>query len=174
MSRFASRVPMYNTRAMANEPVASRPYMPGYGISESEEGLLPWSWAEERLASNRNFWVASTRPDGRAHLMPVWAVWHERALYFSTARRSTKARNLFANPNCTISTENGNEAVILEGTVAHEEDHDVLRPVWDAYKAKYDWGLDGESMFVLSPAVAFAFIEDAEDFAAAATRWRFG
>jgi nitroimidazol reductase NimA-like FMN-containing flavoprotein (pyridoxamine 5'-phosphate oxidase superfamily) len=156
-----------------SEPKADRPYMPGYGISESEEGMLPWSWAEEHLAVTRNFWVASTRPDGRPHLMPVWAVWIDDALYFSTARTSTKARNLFANPNCAISTEHGNEAVILEGTVEHEENHDTLRPVWDAYKAKYDWGMEGESMFVLRPKVVFAFIETAEQFSTAATRWRF-
>ena len=83
--------------------------------------------------------------------MPVWAVWTGDALYFSTARTSTKARNFFANPNCSISTEHGNEAVILEGSVVHEEDHVVLKPVWDAYKAKYDWGLEGESMFALRP-----------------------
>jgi uncharacterized pyridoxamine 5'-phosphate oxidase family protein len=147
--------------------------MPGYGISETAEGMLPWSWAEERLSDSRNYWVASTRPDGRPHLMPVWAVWMGDALYFSTARTSTKARNLFANPNCGISTEHGNEAVILEGSVVHEEDHSLLRSAWDAYKAKYDWSLDSESMFTLRPKVAFAFIESAEQFAAAATRWRF-
>ena len=147
--------------------------MPGYGISESAQGLLPWSWAEERLRDSRNYWVATVRPDGRPHLMPVWAVWVSDALYFSTARTSTKARNLFANPHCSVSTEHGDEAVIIEGAVIHEEDHSALRPAWDAYKAKYDWGLEGESMFVLRPKVAFAFIETAEQFSTAATRWRF-
>ena len=155
------------------EPKADRPYMPGYGISESEEGMLPWSWAEERLAATRNFWVASVRPDGRPHLMPVWAVWVDDALYFSTARTSVKAKNLFANPECAISTESANEAVILEGAVAHEESHETLRPVWGAYKAKYDWSVEGESMMVLRPRVAFAFIETADKFSTAATRWHF-
>ena len=132
--------------------------MPGYGISESAEGMLPWSWDMERLQNSRNYWVASTRPDGRPHLMPVWAVWSGEALYFSTARTSTKARNLFGNPRCSVSTEHGIEAVILEGSAAHEASHAVLRPAWDAYKAKYDWSLEGESMFVLRPKVAFAFI----------------
>ncbi len=147
--------------------------MPGYGISEIAEGILPWSWAQERIESSRNYWVATTRPDARPHLMPLWAIWLDGALYFSTARTSTKARNLFANPNCAISTEHGNEAVILEGAIVHEEDHAALRPAWDAYKAKYDWSLEGESMFVLRPTVAFAFIEHPDKFATAATRWHF-
>lgn len=31
-------------------------------------GLLPWSWAESRLASSREYWIAMVRPDGRPHL----------------------------------------------------------------------------------------------------------
>lgn len=155
------------------EPTPSRPHMPGYGISESLDGALPWSWAEERLRSSRNFWVSSIRPDGRPHAMPVWAIWLDGALYFSTARTSVKARNLLANPNCSVTTESASEALILEGAAVVEDDHSVLRPAWDAYKARYDWSLEGESMFVLRPRVAFAFIETTEQFATAATRWRF-
>ena len=58
------------------EPESSRPVMPaGYGVPESDEGLLPWSWAVERLESARNYWFGTTRPDGRPHAMPAWAVW---------------------------------------------------------------------------------------------------
>lgn len=147
--------------------------MPGYGISESLEGALPWAWAEERLRGCRNFWVSSVRPDGRPHATPVWAVWLDGALYFSTARTSVKARNLLANPACVVTTERGDEAVILEGTATVEDGAERLKWAWDAYKAKYDWSLEGESMFVLRPRVAFAFIESAEQFATAATRWTF-
>jgi general stress protein 26 len=148
--------------------------MPGYGISESPEGLLPWGWAEERLRSSRNYWVSTVRPGGQPHAMPVWAVWMDAALYFSTARTSVKARNLYANPSCVVTTEYAGEAVIVEGSAVVEDDPAVLQPIWDAYKAKYDWSLEGESMFVLRPRVAFAFIETAEQFATAATRWTFG
>jgi nitroimidazol reductase NimA-like FMN-containing flavoprotein (pyridoxamine 5'-phosphate oxidase superfamily) len=147
--------------------------MPGYGISESADGLLPWAWAEARLASSRNYWIATIRPSGRPHTMPVWAIWHQGLLYFSTARTSVKARNLYANPRCTITTERGDEAVILEGEAAVVDDHTVLQPVWEAYKAKYDWDLNGESMFAVRPNVAFAFVETTEEFSTTATRWTF-
>src|SRR5262249_17191311 len=60
-----------------NEPIASRPHMPGYGTLPAGEGggLLPWSWAEERLARSHDYWLATVTPDGAPHLMPVWAVW---------------------------------------------------------------------------------------------------
>jgi hypothetical protein len=50
--------------------------MPGYGIAGPEEGsgLLHWSWAAERLAAARNYWVATVWPHGRPHVMPVWGM----------------------------------------------------------------------------------------------------
>jgi len=156
-----------------SEPRASRPHMPGYGIATGQEGTLPWEWARERLENTRNYFVSSTRPDGRPHVMPVWAIWLYGLLWFSTARTSTKARNLFANPLISVAIERADEAVILEGTAIVEEDHEVLAPVWAAYKAKYEWDLKGESMFFVTPRLVFAFIESAEQFAATATRWRF-
>jgi len=38
-------------------PQVSRPYMPGYGILDPDQGsgLLPWSWAAERMSSARNY-----------------------------------------------------------------------------------------------------------------------
>jgi nitroimidazol reductase NimA-like FMN-containing flavoprotein (pyridoxamine 5'-phosphate oxidase superfamily) len=147
--------------------------MSGYGIVEDAEGLLPWPWARERLERCRNYWLSTARPDGRPHTMPLWAVWHGGFLYLSTARTSRKALNLAANPACTIAADEGREAVIIEGIATVEEDHDVLRPVWQAYKAKYDWDITGESMFVVRPRVAFAFIETSDDFSRTATRWTF-
>jgi hypothetical protein len=155
------------------DPVASRPVMPGYGIAEDPTGVLPWSWAEERLASSRNYWVATTNPDGTPHLMPVWAVYSGGALYFSTAVTSRKARNLLQRPSVSISTEHGDEPVILQGEAIVVTDAANLGDVWTDYKAKYNWDLTGESMFVLRPRLAFAFIEAADDFFTTATRWRF-
>jgi hypothetical protein len=70
-----------NMAPRSKGPKASRPYMPGYGIldAKSGSGLLPWSVAVERLTEARNYWIATTRPDGRPHAMPVWG---------SLARRS--------------------------------------------------------------------------------------
>ena len=97
------------------EPRASRPHMPGYGIADatSGKGLLPWSWAVERLTKARNYWVATTRPDGNPHAMPVWGVWIDDAFYFSTGTQSRKARNLAENPRCVIGCEIGPDQVIV-------------------------------------------------------------
>ena len=159
---------------MRGAPRADRPHLPGYGVREpkAEHDLLPWQWAEERLVESRNYWVATARPNGRPHLMPVWGVWHGAALWFSTGAESVKARNLAADPRCSISTERGDEAVIVEGRVERVGPA-RLEAVYAAYRAKYEWPVDGETLYVVRPEVAFGFVEHADQFAATATRWRF-
>lgn len=78
-----------------SEPRRSRPaFGPSYGISTDEDGMLEWSWADARLSASRNYWVASTSPDGRPSVVPVWGVWVDGAVYFGTDSQSRKAKNL--------------------------------------------------------------------------------
>jgi nitroimidazol reductase NimA-like FMN-containing flavoprotein (pyridoxamine 5'-phosphate oxidase superfamily) len=100
-------------------PKASRPYMPGYGVPKSAKGMLPWKWAETRLARSHSYWLITTRPDGRPHAMPLWGVWVDSAFYFSTGRQTRKAQNLTSNPNCVVLNEDPEEAVIVEGTAGN-------------------------------------------------------
>ena len=150
--------------------------MPGYGLlgPKSGRGLLPWKWAVERLTKTHNYWIATTRPDGPPHAMPIWGVWHEGAFYFSTGRQSRKARNLAANPRCVVCTERASEAVIVEGVAQELKDRAALRSVGSVYKKKYKWDLESESpVFAVRPRVVFGLIEDPDEFAGAATRWSF-
>jgi hypothetical protein len=151
--------------------------MPGYKLPEATEGrgLLPWSWADERLARARNYWVSTTRRDGRPHTMPVWGIWMEGRFWFSTGRLSRKARNLEDNPACVICPEPADEAVILEGTAEEATDSKALARFVELYNVKYSWEIDLTEgpIYAVRPTVAFGFIEHAEDFATTATRWKF-
>ena len=156
------------------EATADRPHLPGYGVPEDRDGMLPWSWAEERLRGARNYYVATT--DGkRPHMMPVWGLWLERRFLFSTGRRSKKARNLAANHNCTVATERADETVIIEGTAAETTDRALLEAFVREYKRKYDWEMDANAggIYEVRPRVVFGFIEHADQFGKTATRWRF-
>jgi hypothetical protein len=57
-------------------PRASRPYMPGYGLldASSGRGLLPWSWAIDRLSKAKNYYISTTTADALPHCMPVWVM----------------------------------------------------------------------------------------------------
>lgn len=92
-----------------------RPDTPGYGIRPDGEGILPWSFVDERMANARNYWAATTRPDGRPHAMPLSGVWIDGSFCFGTGPGSRKARNLAENPHLVVHSESGDEVVILEG-----------------------------------------------------------
>jgi hypothetical protein len=172
-----SKIRADNKARRRNAPKASRPYMPGYGIldAKSGSGLLSWSVAVERLSKARNYWIATTWPDGRPHAMPVWGVWLADRFCFSTGQQSRKARNLAVSPRCVVCAEPGNCTTIVEGVAELVTDPSFLKRFGVAYQAKYDWDMEGftEPVYVVRPVVAFAFTSDENEFTGSATRWRF-
>ena len=161
-----------------SEPQASRPHMPGYGILAAEEGtgLLPWSWAVERLTASHDYWVATVWPDGRPHLTPVWGIWQDDALWFSSGGDSRKARNLAREPRATVGTDNALEPVVVEGPVELVTDHAAVAAFTAATNVKYETDIPVEfftanSLFRLRPARALGLTES--DFAGSPTRWTF-
>ncbi len=169
---------MATERAM---PKASRPYIPGYGILDATggRGLLPWDWAVERLTKSRNYWIATTCPDGRPHCVPVWGVWLDDAFYFSSGAKSRKARNLAANPNCVVCPEDGIQAVSLEGVADKVADAEMIRRFVEAYNPKYQWDfrpetvLDMGPIFAVRPRKVIAVDAAPDQFQGSATRWLF-
>lgn len=154
--------------------------MPGYGVKGPEEGsgLLPWSWAEERLRISRNFWPSSLWPDGRPHTMPVWAMWHRGSLWFTSGRDSRKARNLGADPRCTMATEDAGNPVVVEGRAELVSDPAVMEMVLRLENEKYgtDYGLEMVDpkfnlTFRVGPHWVFGLRSD--DFTGSPTRWTF-
>ena len=117
--------------------IVERPAMPaGYGIATGADGHVAWSWVVAQLVGARSYWVCTTRDDGRPHAMPVWGIWLDERLLFSTDPSSMKARNFLARPDVVVHLESGDDVVIVEGRV---EPMDVaLQPAFlDAYEAKY-------------------------------------
>ncbi len=160
------------------EPQASRPQARNYQIPASEEGMLPWRHVEQRLEQAHNYWLATTRPDGRPHVKPVWGVWVDGALYFDGAPTARWARNLAANPAAAVHLESGEDVAILEGTVEDlNTDAELGARVAAAYIAKYGLAPDDpilpqpatSGILRLRPSLALAWTAFPTD----ATRWRF-
>ena len=153
-----------------------RPTLPEeYGVPKDDAGLHEWSWVDEKLRTARNYWVCTTRLDGRPHAAPVWATWHGDKLYFDGHPHTRWARNLAHNPAVTIHLESGDEVVILEGTA--EDIPSMERPLAEeistANQEKYSMGADVEELmrrgiFALRPQVVLAWSE----FPKTMTRWR--
>ena len=75
---------------------AGRPVMPEGYLYQHDVRLLPWSYVSERMEQSRSYWIATTRADGRPHVMPVWGVWLDEVFYFGTGnKRSTNINGFF-------------------------------------------------------------------------------
>ena len=162
-----------------NEPKAELPamtYDPG-----PEEDLATWPVALDRLENASTYWLATVRQDGRPHVMPVWAVWLDNALWLSTSERSVKGRNLEREPRCTVTLDAAGMQIVVEGAARRVSDAASLQRFADAYAPKYEWpvtvvdgavtfedGAEGNVYAVLAETV-FALSDDGSF---TSTRWR--
>ena len=155
----------------------------------SSEGATatPWSEAQARLEGAETFWVTTVRPDGRPHVTPLIAVWHEDSLFFCTGPDERKAQNLAANAHCTLTTgcDKLHEGLdlVVEGGATRVTDERRLQAVADVYLSKYgeEWRFEvkGDAfshndggvalVFEVRPTTVFGFAKG--DYAQ--TRWRF-
>lgn len=162
-------------------PQADRPHIPGYGVPEAHEGMLPWDWAVERLENAIHYWISTTRPDGRPHAAPVWAVWVDGMIVFESGPHSRRARNIAANPAAVVHLESGDDIVIVEGITEaiSRPDPGLESRLLDAfsskYGARYDYQYDPANwrdggLYVVRPRKVLAW--DSFDITGA-TRWVF-
>ena len=149
--------------------------MPRGYEAAAEAAFLTWSSVEDQLERATNYWLATTRPDGRPHVAPIWGVWLERALHFDGIPTARWARNMAANPSVTLHLESGTDVVILEGTgedIASVSDQDLADRIVAAWDGKYgrlhpDPVANG--LFRFRPLTARAWSQFPDD----ATRWTF-
>ena len=95
---------------------------------------------DERLRSDTLIWLATVRPDGRPHLVPVGFVWDGETITIYSEPNKQKLRNLQQNPNVTLALETVDkigDVVIVEGKaeVLSKSAQTMNAP---AYVEKYD------------------------------------
>jgi general stress protein 26 len=123
----------------------------------------------EKFAQAEACWFGSTRPDGRAHLAPIWHVWHEGRVYVVTQSSAVRVRNIARQPAVSLSLPDPVNVMIVEGTArSAPEQKESLRPL---FKAKYDWEFaeDNPYNFIIevTPRKILAWGKDGEG------RWLF-
>lgn len=166
-----------------NEPSRGRPVVPdGHGVPDSDAGILEWSAVEDRLRVSLHCWLATTRPNGKPHVVPCWGVWLERRFWYDGAPDTVHVNNLNSDPSCVLHLEDGRQAVIVEGRseAAAPPGIDFGDRLSGAMSAKYgdhgyapgpgSWdGPDSGGLRVLTPVKAMAWL----DFPTDMTRFRF-
>jgi general stress protein 26 len=110
----------------------------------SSKGATPTPWSEARNLLERAsiYWLVTVRPDGRPHVTPLFAVWLQDVLYFSTGPTERKAQNMLSNSHCVVTTGcNVIEGVdlVIEGDAVKVSDESMLQAVAAGYASKYDW-----------------------------------
>lgn len=142
----------------------------GYGIPESEDGMLTWKFVEDAMSADQFYWVTTVRPDGKPHARPTWGVWVDEMFYCGGGKRTRWVRNLATNSNIVVHREDAEEVVIIEGRAerigAESADAALIEQLDRAYEEKYGMP-HGTPFFAVRPEKVFAW----NDYPIDATRW---
>jgi hypothetical protein len=99
---------------------------------------LPWDRAHGALAGGPStdvtFFLGTVGPDGRPHAAGVGALWHDGGLYFVSGPAMRKARDVAANPACTLSVRLDGIDLVLEGAAARVTDGPTLEAIAARYR----------------------------------------
>ena len=126
---------------------------------------------DARLRSDLMMWLSTVRPDGRAHIVPVWFLWQDDVLYIFS-KPDQKIRNLSQNKSAMVGvddTKGGDDPIMLGGNVELLKHSDLTPGIQDAYAEKYlermqasnwamDWYVNEYSEVIrFTPTKVFAF-----------------
>ena len=101
---------------------------------------IPWSRPRDLLAvgafsgHGTPTFLGTVRPDGRPHAAGVGAAWYDGDVYFQCGPETRKARNLAANPSCTISASLPGMDLVLEGEARRVNDTPTLEALAAIYR----------------------------------------
>lgn len=110
---------------------------------------------DARLREEEIIWLATTRPNGAPHLVPIWYVWDGSKVkpllgkvYFATPPHTQKIRNIRQMPRVAIALPDGMNVVILEGDAAFVDGAERKHAA-QLFNDKYGWDFSEDSGYVV-------------------------
>jgi Pyridoxamine 5'-phosphate oxidase len=101
---------------------------------------IPWDRARERFEEDAGIspthWLATVRPDGRPHVMPVWTLWVDGAFYFVAGATTRMRKNFVQHAHCVIAVESSGLDLVVEGEATKVSDDTRLQRIASAYAAQ--------------------------------------
>ena len=134
----------------AAAPASSTPMVDGQAQTTA------WDVALDRLqhpAPGQNHWLATVRPDGSPHLMPIIAFWFDDAFHFLVGASTRKGRNLAADERCVVGTANltmPSMDLIVEGRARRVTDEASLERLAQEFGGE-GWPLEVRGCDVYGP-----------------------
>ncbi|GAA5074668.1 pyridoxamine 5'-phosphate oxidase family protein [Streptomyces similanensis] len=98
----------------------------------------------ERLAVERDMWVATAHPEHGPHQVPLWFAWDGRAVWMCTDAASVTARNVRAEPRVRLSLPDTYDVVLLQGEAECFPDQEAPADGARALADTFGWDPRGE------------------------------
>lgn len=92
--------------------------------------------------------VGTVSPDGSPHVVPMWFVWHEGAMWINNLKKARRTRDLRSGSRVALCVDTGHDYFELRGAVLYGRpedvapDHAELPAVRKAFGDKYFHGID--------------------------------
>ncbi len=101
-----------------------------------------WKSVQRILEAADTCWLTTVRADGRPHVTPLVAVWHDDGMYFCTGEAEQKAVNLRTNQHVALTTgcngwQEGTD-VVVEGAARRVTDGALLTELAAVWATKWD------------------------------------
>lgn len=161
-----------------NEPIANLDTQ--HGVPDKK--VTPWEETRHMLETADLFWLSTVRADGRPHVTPLVAVWHDGAIYFTATDTAQKTVNLRGNSHVILTTgcnQREGLTVVVEGDAVQITEQDALERLASVWATKWNgsWPYqvrngyfylydeetqtvltDSNFVFSVKPRKAFAFV----------------
>ncbi|WP_433890081.1 pyridoxamine 5'-phosphate oxidase family protein [Streptomyces sp. CA-111067] len=106
----------------------------------SDPANVPEPAVLKRLDEEQNVWLCTLRPDGSAHVTPVWFVYRSDRWWIGAGAGAVKVRNVQVDPRVSLALEDGRAPVVAEGEASLIRGgfpHEVVT----AFNEKYAWNV---------------------------------
>jgi Pyridoxamine 5'-phosphate oxidase len=118
------------------DPVAELLDLPdGYGRPRKK---LRWATVRAELEQAKQYWLASVRPDGRPHVVPLDGIWLDDVWFYGGSPASVHHRTVRAHKEAVMHLADPMRVVIVEGEVRRANPSpEVARRLAEASSEKY-------------------------------------
>ncbi len=118
---------------------------------------LNQSELNELLSKSDICFIATTKPNGNPHVVPIWFIWHKGKIYFETDKTTVKFANIRKH-NRIMLCFGGKNTYLVEGSVKWFAENELGFPIRKLYQKKY--GTDMDDSYITDNTLIFEVMAD--------------